>query len=137
MHTSGFMLHLDVRAFGGLCPPYKSQNAQRLIHRERLNSLFEFDYRIECYVTASKRVFGYFCLPILYGDRFVGRIDCKAHRADQRFEVLSLHLEDGPLDRDQLFSALSDELQRFADFNQCPLLDERAIDNVRIVCRGK
>ncbi|WP_220348681.1 winged helix-turn-helix domain-containing protein [Alkalilimnicola ehrlichii] len=74
-----------------------------VIHRDRLSSLFEFDYRIECYVAASKRVFGYFCLPILYGDKFVARIDCKAHRADQRFEVLSLHLEDGPLDRDQFF----------------------------------
>ncbi len=102
-----------------------------VIHRDRLSSLFEFDYRIECYVAASKRVFGYFCLPILYDDKFVGRIDCKAHRAEQRFEVLSLHLEGGPLDRDQFFPALSDELQRFADFNKCPLLDEGVIDKVR------
>lgn len=102
-----------------------------VIHRDRLSSLFEFDYRIECYVAASKRVFGYFCLPILYGDKFVGRVDCKAHRADQRFEVLSLHLEDGPLDRGQFFSALRDELQRFADFNKCPLLDGNVIDKVR------
>jgi len=94
-----------------------------VIHRDRLNALFEFDYRIECYVSAPKRRFGYFCLPILYGDKFVGRIDCKAHRADQRFEVLSLNLEDGTLDRDQFFPELSDELQRLADFNKCPLLD--------------
>ncbi len=98
-----------------------------VIHRDRLSSLFEFDYRIECYVSASKRVFGYFCLPILYGDTFVGRIDCKAHRADQRLEVLSLNLEDGTLDRDQFFPALSDELQRFADFNKCPLLDASVV----------
>jgi uncharacterized protein YcaQ len=102
-----------------------------VIHRDRLSSLFEFDYRIECYVTASKRIYGYFCLPILYGDKFVGRIDCKAHRAHQRFEVLSLHLEEGPLDREQFFPALSDELQRFADFNKCPQLDDRVIENVR------
>lgn len=102
-----------------------------VIHRDRLSSLFGFDYRIECYVSAPKRVFGYFCLPILYGDHFVGRIDCKAHRADQRFEVLSLHLETDRLDRDRFFPALNDELQRFADFNQCPLLDECVIDKVR------
>ncbi len=102
-----------------------------VIHRDRLSSLFEFDYRIECYVTASKRIYGYFCLPILYGDKFVGRIDCKAHRAHQRFEVLSLHLEEGPLDREQFFPALSDELQRFADFNRCPQLDARVIKKVR------
>jgi len=94
-----------------------------VIHRDRLSSLFEFDYRIECYVTASKRVFGYFCLPILYGDKFVGRVDCKAHRADQRFEILSLSLEDGIPDQNQFFPALIDELQRLADFNKCPLLD--------------
>lgn len=93
-----------------------------VIHRDRLRLLFKFDYRIECYVTESKRVFGYFCLPILYDNKFVGRIDCKAHRAEKRFEVLSLHLENGPLDRSLFFPALSDELQRFADFNKCSLL---------------
>ena len=102
-----------------------------VIHRDRLSALFEFDYRIECYVPAPKREFGYFCLPILYGERFVGRIDCKAHRAEQRFEVLSLHMEGGPLDRDQFFPALSEELQRFAEFNKCPLLDQSAIDKLR------
>ncbi|VAW51311.1 FIG074102: hypothetical protein [hydrothermal vent metagenome] len=99
-----------------------------VIHRDRLSSLFEFDYRIECYVAAPKRVFGYFCLPILYDDEFVGRIDCKAHRADQRLEVLSLHLEeDRSLDRGQFFTALNDELQRFADFNKCQLLDASVV----------
>ena len=98
-----------------------------VIHRDRLSTLFGFDYRIECYVSAPKRVFGYFCLPILYGGKFVGRIDCKAHRADQRFEVLSLHLEGGAFDRDQFFPALSDELQRFADFNKCSLLDASVV----------
>lgn len=98
-----------------------------LIHRDRLSSVFKFDYRIECYVAASKRVFGYFCLPILYGDKFVGRIDCKAHRADQRFEVLSLNLEGGRLDRDRFFPALICELQRLADFNKCPLLDANLV----------
>ncbi len=98
-----------------------------VIHRDRLSTLFGFDYRIECYVSAPKRVFGYFCLPILYGDKFVGRIDCKAHRTNQRFEVLSLHLEDGSLDRDQFFPALNDELQRLADFNRCPLLDASVV----------
>jgi uncharacterized protein YcaQ len=94
-----------------------------VIHRDRLSTLFGFDYRIECYVSAPKRVFGYFCLPILYGDKFVGRIDCKAHRAEQRFEVLSLNLEDGTLDRDRFFLALIGELQGLAEFNRCPLLD--------------
>ena len=98
-----------------------------VIHRDRLSTLFGFDYRIECYVSAPKRVFGYFCLPILYGGKFVGRIDCKAHRADRRFEVLSLNLEDGSFNQDQFFSVLNHELQRLADFNKCPLLDASVV----------
>jgi uncharacterized protein YcaQ len=99
-----------------------------LIHRDRLSALFEFDYRVECYVPASKRVFGYFCLPVLHGDKLVARIDCKAHRSEQRLEVLSLHLEDGEVDQDRFFPALRKELQRFAEFNQCPALDASVMD---------
>lgn len=98
-----------------------------VIHRDRLSSLFEFDYRIECYVAASKRVYGYFCLPILYGDKFVGRIDCKAHRADRRLEVLSLHLEECRFDREEFFLALGCELNRFCEFNNCKFLDDDII----------
>lgn len=99
-----------------------------VIHRDRLAALFEFDYRIECYVPAAKREYGYFCLPILYGDQFVGRIDCKAHRAEATLEVLSLHLSVKTLDWGQFFPALSEELQKFADFNQCPQLDDTVIE---------
>jgi uncharacterized protein YcaQ len=104
-----------------------------VIHRDRLSSLFNFDYRIECYVAAPKRLFGYFCLPILYGDRFVGRIDCKAHRGEQRLEVLSLHLENVTLDEPRFFQALIEEVQRFAEFNRCPTLDVRAVEHLH--CR--
>jgi len=131
-NANGSATYVDIRAFEQ-APPIEEELKvlspfdNVVIHRDRLSSLFEFDYRIECYVSASKRVFGYFCLPILYGDKFVGRIDCKAHRADQRFEILCLHLEEGSLDRDQFFPVLIDELQRFADFNKCPLLDASVV----------
>ena len=98
-----------------------------VIHRDRLESLFDFDYRIECYVPEAKRLYGYFCLPIQYKDCIVGRIDCKAHRAEQRFEVLSLHLEKTFKNESAFYSMLLDELQNFANFNQCPDLDKRAI----------
>lgn len=96
-----------------------------LIHRERLSSLFNFNYRIECYVPAPKREFGYFCLPILYKDKFVGRADCKAHRAAKTLEVLSLHIEDDSVDLESFFPALQKELQLFANFNMCPELKFR------------
>lgn len=100
-----------------------------VIHRERLNTLFKFDYRLECYVTPPKRVFGYFCLPILYGAQIVGRIDCKAHRAKNQFEVISLHLEPQHLnhtiaDPAHFFNALNTEIHHFAQFNQCININE-------------
>ena len=48
-----------------------------IIQRERIKRLFNFDYSLECYVPANKRKFGYFVLPILWGDKFIGRLDPK------------------------------------------------------------
>ncbi|WMN59566.1 winged helix DNA-binding domain-containing protein [Pseudoalteromonas xiamenensis] len=98
-----------------------------VIHRERLKALFNFDYKIECYVTANKRQYGYFCLPILFGDKLVARLDCKAHRAEKRLEVISLHLENVVFNEQAFFSALLEELEKFAHFNGCVTLSLDAI----------
>jgi len=64
-----------------------------VIQRKRLQQLFGFHYQIECYVPAAKRQFGYFCLPILWDECFVGRVDPKAHRSTGRLEVLSCSVD--------------------------------------------
>ncbi len=64
-----------------------------VIQRKRMNRLFNFDYTVECYVPAAKRQFGYFCLPILYGESFVARIDAKADRANKIFYLKSVYFE--------------------------------------------
>lgn len=102
-----------------------------LIHRDRLASLFEFDYRIECYVPAAKRVYGYFCLPILYQDELVGRVDCKAHRSIKELEVISLHLEKTVKNKELFFFELEQELKRFAAFNQCSTINDKVIQHIR------
>ncbi|MCU4710232.1 winged helix DNA-binding domain-containing protein [Acinetobacter pittii] len=102
-----------------------------LIHRDRLASLFEFDYRIECYVPAAKRVYGYFCLPILYQDELVGRVDCKAHRSIKELEVISLHLEKTVKNKELFFFELEQELKRFAAFNQCSTINDKVIKRIR------
>lgn len=66
-----------------------------VIQRKRLQNLFRFDYQIECYVPAHKRKYGYFCLPVLYGDRFAGRIDAKADRKSGKFIIISEFWENG------------------------------------------
>ncbi|MDO1530323.1 crosslink repair DNA glycosylase YcaQ family protein [Fulvimonas sp. R45] len=63
--------------------------------RERASAMFGFDYRIECYLPAPKRRYGYYVLPILHRGRLVGRLDAKAHRAEGVFEVKALYLEEG------------------------------------------
>ena len=88
-----------------------------VIQRQRGRDVFNFDYQIECYVPEAKRQFGYFCLPILYRDRFVGRMDCKAHRKKGVLEIKSLHIES---DIDEDFTkSLNVTLQAFAYFNSC------------------
>lgn len=90
-----------------------------LIQRSRANSIFNFDYQLECYVPAAKRKFGYFCLPILWDGRLVARADCKVKRKASKLEVLHLFLEHSLKAKDAFLAALDQELQAFATFNQC------------------
>ena len=61
--------------------------------RARLERIFGFDYRLEVFVPAPKREYGYYVFPLLEGGRFVGRIDMKADRAKDRLAVKALWLE--------------------------------------------
>ncbi|WP_336213773.1 DNA glycosylase AlkZ-like family protein [Nonomuraea sp. LPB2021202275-12-8] len=64
----------------------------RLIHdRKRAVELFDFDYQLEMYKPAAKRRWGYFALPILYGDRLVGKLDAAADRKAKVLRVHALH----------------------------------------------
>ena len=90
-----------------------------VIQRARLQSLFNFDYQIECYVPAAKRRYGYFALPLLYRDELVGRIDCKAHRAQRRLALQSVHLQCKDSDMDSVCRALAAALPGFAKFQDC------------------
>lgn len=90
-----------------------------VIQRARLQSLFNFDYQIECYVPAAKRRYGYFALPLLYRDELVGRIDCKAHRAQRHLALQSVHLQCKDSDMDSVCRALAAALPEFAKFQDC------------------
>ncbi len=90
-----------------------------VINRRRTLELFGFDYQLECYVPAAKRKFGYFSLPILYGDELIGRLDAKAERKVANLEIRNLVLEDKVRLDDNLVSALREGLSIFSDDNQC------------------
>jgi uncharacterized protein len=64
----------------------------RLLHdRKRTTEIFEFEYQLEMYKPAAKRKWGYFALPILYGDRLVGKLDATADRKAGVLRVNAVH----------------------------------------------
>jgi uncharacterized protein YcaQ len=88
------------------------------ILRDRGRALrrFGFDYRFEAFVPEPKRQYGYFVLPILEGDRLVGRLDPKLHRDQRRLEIKGLWWEPGIQATKARRRALDEALGRMATF---------------------
>jgi uncharacterized protein len=85
--------------------------------RKRTLDLFDFDYRLECYTPAAKRVYGYFSLPILHRGKLIGRLDPKVERKDRLLYVRALHLEPRVQLDDRMIEAVCMTLREFATFN--------------------
>ncbi|MCX7021443.1 MAG: winged helix DNA-binding domain-containing protein [bacterium] len=90
-----------------------------VIQRDRVKRLFGFDYALECYKPPSQRVMGYFALPILRGEEFVGRVDAKADRQAKKLLVQGLWWEDGVRVGEELKRALRGKREELAAFNGC------------------
>lgn len=90
-----------------------------VIQRKRLNTLFGFDYIIECYIPAHKRKFGYFCMPVVYGDKFIGKIDAKAERASGQFKIINIFRENGCKPNDETQLSMEKKLNELAVFSGC------------------
>jgi len=88
--------------------------------RARALAMFGFDYRIECYVPAPKRRYGYYVLPILHRGALVGRLDAKAHRAEGVFEIKALFLEPGVEPAPRLVDELAAAIARTARWHGTP-----------------
>lgn len=85
--------------------------------RGRTSSLFDFDYRLECYTPAPKRIYGYFTMPILHGSRLIGRLEPKVDRRRSIFHVQSFHLEPGIKLDESCAAAIATTIWDFARFN--------------------
>jgi len=96
--------------------------------RGRANVLFGFDYVWEVYKPEHQRKFGYYTLPILWGDRLVARFDSRLDRATDTFVILGLWLEDTALGEDAAFAeALARGFARFVAFLGAARLDAAAV----------
>src|ERR1041385_2686029 len=85
--------------------------------RGRAKKLFDFDYKWEVYVPAEKRRWGYYVLPILYGDDLVARFDPKLDRTTMTLEIKGFwYEEDAPVKDVDFANALAKGLIRFAKF---------------------
>jgi len=82
-------------------------------NRDRASALFDFDYRIEIYTPADKRIYGYYVLPFLIDEHLVGRVDLKTNRKDKVLEVKAAHAEPGA-DIDRVSAELYVELTDLA-----------------------
>jgi uncharacterized protein YcaQ len=101
------------RAFTGraaLISPF-----DRLVQdRKRLDQLFEFDYLLEMYKPVEQRIWGYYALPVLHGDRLVGKLDAAAERAEGVLRVDAVHEDfDWPLETREAVAAEIDDLARW------------------------
>lgn len=82
--------------------------------RKRMLDLFDFDYLLEMFKPAAQRRWGYYALPILYGDQFVGKLDATADHSTGTFDIHALH-EDVPFTR-AIRRAVDQEIDGLADW---------------------
>ncbi|MFZ0546832.1 MAG: crosslink repair DNA glycosylase YcaQ family protein [Candidatus Promineifilaceae bacterium] len=96
--------------------------------RGRAKNLFGFDYVWEVYKPENKRKYGYYTLPVLWGDQLVARFDSKLDRTTNTYIILGFWLENESLGRDEAFAeALARGFTRFVTFLGADKLDAEAI----------
>jgi uncharacterized protein YcaQ len=86
--------------------------------RRMLRDLFGFDYRWEVYVPAARRTHGYYVVPVLFGNRLVGRIEPRYERSTRVLRIAGVWFEDGfaPMEADGFVPALAGCLAAYAAF---------------------
>ena len=87
--------------------------------RRLIKSLFDFDYKWEIYTPETQRKYGFYVLPLLYGDRFIGRVEAICDRKLKTLVVKNIWFEKGVKQTKKLQTAIDNCMYKFADFNEC------------------
>jgi uncharacterized protein len=94
-----------------------------IIDRGKTKFLFGFDFRMEIYVPKANRRYGYYVLPILAGDRFIGRVDAATDRVNRRLVVHAVHAEPGVQTSRKDGSGVARALRELATFVDAGVID--------------
>ncbi len=84
--------------------------------RVRTSYLFGFSAIFEAYVPKEKRIYGYYVLPILHGDKLVGRVDPEMDRKNKVFRINSIHLEKGVIESRDILNSIRNTIADLARF---------------------
>ncbi|AUS95795.1 hypothetical protein CDQ84_13990 [Clostridium thermosuccinogenes] len=87
--------------------------------RRLIKTLFDFDYKWEIYTPKEQRKYGYYVLPLLYGDRFIGRVEAIRDSKAKTLVVKNIWYERDVKRTKELQTAIDDCLHKFAVFNEC------------------
>ena len=112
-------------ASGLLCPrsrlEFLAPLDPMLWDRNLIEALWGYRYSWEIYTPAAKRKYGYYVLPILFGDRLIGRIEPRADRKEKTLSVSNIWFEPGVRPTKKLLGRIGSAAQRLARFNECRL----------------
>jgi uncharacterized protein YcaQ len=90
-----------------------------LRQREFPERIWNYKYKLECYVPKPDRVYGYFVLPILDRNQLAGRLDAKVHRKKGLLEIKAAYLENESIKSPDGLDRLARGLSDFAQFHEC------------------
>ncbi|MDQ0194882.1 DNA glycosylase AlkZ-like family protein [Paenibacillus wynnii] len=98
--------------------------------RKMTEEIFNFKYSWEVYVPVEKRKFGYYVLPVLYGDQIVARFEPEIHRGSNPFVIKNWWWEEGVVISEELNSAIKKELYAFSRYLQADGVTEESLNKI-------
>jgi uncharacterized protein YcaQ len=93
--------------------------------RKLIKDIFDFEYSWEVYIPVEKRKYGYYVLPVLYGDRIIARFEPEIHRGTNPLIIKNWWWEDGFMETSEVINCIMDCFERFCKFlNSSGLSDD-------------